>query len=395
MASLMGGASVGFLFGIPKILQSDDASKGDPPRDSPSVTSGYRQQVNTNLTEISDWLTKIIVGLGLINLKALPPTLLKIAERLSIELDPGHSHAADAFAAALIVCFTILGFLSGYISTRLFLAGAFSEADQAWARDVGKQREELEATKTAVASLSSTTEVLKEAVYPASASEESEPIAASPADSQMQTATSDAGETSTADDKRRNELAGSARHEPAAPPAVPPAETKGQASGVPQNARPVGVSADGQQLRRQAESYMAIQSPDYGTRVRLKDAAANKMADFILKSSLSHDDIVQLIRQSRNEGLVLALATAVNIRPEPGDFDRLRSVAVPLQRLHVRYRVVVALAELYRKRLIPPSRRADLTALLQEYSIGADQSLQDLIDSTRSLLGQAEEKTTG
>ena len=67
------GGAFCFLFGIPKILQSDRL-----PEDTPnSAVIGYRQQVNTNLTEISDWLTKIIVGLSLINLAKIPPVVIE------------------------------------------------------------------------------------------------------------------------------------------------------------------------------------------------------------------------------------------------------------------------------------------------------------------------------
>ena len=62
LACLLVGMFIGFLFGIPKIVQDNSPSVekiGEP---------AYRQQVNSNLTEISDWLTKIIVGLGLVNL---------------------------------------------------------------------------------------------------------------------------------------------------------------------------------------------------------------------------------------------------------------------------------------------------------------------------------------
>src|SRR5215831_16764829 len=64
LACTTAGGAFGFLFGIPKILQSDRLPEGS----TNSTVIGYRQQVNTNLTEISDWLTKIIVGLSLISL---------------------------------------------------------------------------------------------------------------------------------------------------------------------------------------------------------------------------------------------------------------------------------------------------------------------------------------
>jgi hypothetical protein len=133
LACLLSGAFVGFLFGIPKILQTDaqPVSPNTSATQLASQNSTYRQQVNTNLTEISDWLTKIIVGLGLINLKDIPQLIKKAAGLLAgsmYEGGPDQDHLA--YAVAIIVSFSILGFLFGYLMTRLYLAGAFSRADQ-------------------------------------------------------------------------------------------------------------------------------------------------------------------------------------------------------------------------------------------------------------------------
>lgn len=121
LACFSSGASIGFLFGIPKILQSEKPNGSNEPEIS------YRQQVNTNLEQISDWLTKIIVGLGLINLNHIPTYLNQIAEILTVSI--GGIKENNAFALALIVYFSIIGFLFGYLFTRLFLAGAFFRAD--------------------------------------------------------------------------------------------------------------------------------------------------------------------------------------------------------------------------------------------------------------------------
>ena len=121
LACLMSGAFIGFLFGIPKILQTEKLN------DTKNIELHYRQQVNTNLEQISDWLTKIIVGLGLINLKSIPSYLIQIAEILTVSI--GSSKENTAFALGLIVYFSIVGFLAGYLFTRLFLAGAFFRAD--------------------------------------------------------------------------------------------------------------------------------------------------------------------------------------------------------------------------------------------------------------------------
>lgn len=63
-ASLMFGGLFGFLFSIPR-AGTDDQS------------AAYRD--NSNLVDISDWLTKILVGAGLVTLTKIPPKLEMLA----------------------------------------------------------------------------------------------------------------------------------------------------------------------------------------------------------------------------------------------------------------------------------------------------------------------------
>src|SRR5450432_4116492 len=63
-ASYISGFFLGFLFGIPK--RNTDKE------------SAYN--LSTNLVDISDWLTKIIIGLGLIEIKRIPGYLMSIGE---------------------------------------------------------------------------------------------------------------------------------------------------------------------------------------------------------------------------------------------------------------------------------------------------------------------------
>lgn len=144
---------IGFLFGIPKVLQGDAsagptpqgnapapgpaAPGGDPKSTSAAATRDKRNQyqVNTNLEQISDWLTKIIVGLGLINLKQIP----ELIQRLSNFMAPVMGGDAQVFAAALFLYFSAVGFLGGYITTRLWLAGALARADQSVGLDVNNE----------------------------------------------------------------------------------------------------------------------------------------------------------------------------------------------------------------------------------------------------------------
>lgn len=130
LASLIAGTAIGFLFGIPKILQTEKQTSDGTDAQSSDKRSFYRQQVNTNLTEISDWLTKIIVGLTLINLANIPPYMSRLADTVAFGLNSNDASKEKSFALAIIICFPVLGFFFGYLYTRLFLAGAFSRADQ-------------------------------------------------------------------------------------------------------------------------------------------------------------------------------------------------------------------------------------------------------------------------
>jgi hypothetical protein len=130
-ACFLAGFLGGFLFGVPKVDGADAAAKAAVGAGSTNIGS-FVQRPNTNLEQISDWLTKIIVGLGLVELRTLPAHLRHaatwVAQTFSSSTPP--SQAIISFAGALIIYFGILGFLAGYLLTMLFLAGAFGRAGQ-------------------------------------------------------------------------------------------------------------------------------------------------------------------------------------------------------------------------------------------------------------------------
>ena len=72
LSTLLIGVFFGFLFGIPKLNKSYN------PTDNYEKTNKYNP--NTNLEEISDWLTKIIVGISLTQLTKIPKYVGSIAD---------------------------------------------------------------------------------------------------------------------------------------------------------------------------------------------------------------------------------------------------------------------------------------------------------------------------
>lgn len=135
--SLLSGTLLGFLFGIPRAQTGPDAPPAPAAGGAAAATAGAGAarraprpfQVNTNLEQISDWLTKIIVGLGLINLGAIPGRLQALAAYFAEGFGP--IDGRNAITLTLIVAFTVCGFLLGYLLTRLFLTGAFTRAESA------------------------------------------------------------------------------------------------------------------------------------------------------------------------------------------------------------------------------------------------------------------------
>jgi hypothetical protein len=131
-ASAFIGGALGFLFGIPRTLQQADGSpeSGGDQQNEKSGSSANRidYRVNTNLEQISDWLTKIIVGVGLTQITEIRNGLLSLTAFASKGL--GSQGPEQVIVLALICYSTVLGFLFGYLWTRLFLAGALRVADQ-------------------------------------------------------------------------------------------------------------------------------------------------------------------------------------------------------------------------------------------------------------------------
>ena len=125
LASLAVGAFIGLLFGIPRV-KAATAPAADPKAAAPAASAAHAE-VNNNLIEVSDWLTKIIVGVGLVQLSSLPAKLKMVATPLAACLQGDCGLAA---AIAIIIFFGFAGFLAGYINARTFITAMFVVFDR-------------------------------------------------------------------------------------------------------------------------------------------------------------------------------------------------------------------------------------------------------------------------
>jgi len=127
-ASAFIGGALGFLFAIPRTLQQDGApSQQGESSEKKRGEHRVDYRANTNLEQISDWLTKILVGVSLTQIPQIKDGLVS----LSTFAGKGLGAQGQIFAMALLLYAFVLGFLFGYLWTRLFLAGALRVADQA------------------------------------------------------------------------------------------------------------------------------------------------------------------------------------------------------------------------------------------------------------------------
>src|SRR4051812_22645802 len=78
LAAATAGAVAGFIFGIPRSLQGDA-----PAADGVMRGAVATPRDNTNLEQISDWLTKILVGVGLTQIGHLGAALAGVSERVA------------------------------------------------------------------------------------------------------------------------------------------------------------------------------------------------------------------------------------------------------------------------------------------------------------------------
>lgn len=116
-AFLIGGLG-GFLFGIPKMVSSGQARHAGGPQYAPS----------SNLAEVSDWLTKLLLGAGLVQLTHLGAPVASLIDHIAhglyvppasagIAQVSAYTAAARVMAGAIFFGYTAVGLLDGYVMT--------------------------------------------------------------------------------------------------------------------------------------------------------------------------------------------------------------------------------------------------------------------------------------
>lgn len=150
-AAFLIGTVVGLVLAIPHFVSSGDYRRqmttpginqpsiqepGGPSTDdaepkSAEVTGGRGQEQrvlpSSNLAEISDWLTKLLLGAGLVELTRLGQPLSELIDNVARGLggattSGGVTESAVVIAAGILITYVALGFLGGYLTTSFWYA---------------------------------------------------------------------------------------------------------------------------------------------------------------------------------------------------------------------------------------------------------------------------------
>jgi hypothetical protein len=127
LASFIACFFTGTLFGMPK-RNNKNGAKND-------------YALNNGLIEISDWLTKIIVGLVLINLKEIPSYFISLGEYVSISTKY-KGELLNIYTIGIVIYFGFLGLYIGYNYMRLVLSNKYKKADDRLIRKALEEEKE-------------------------------------------------------------------------------------------------------------------------------------------------------------------------------------------------------------------------------------------------------------
>jgi hypothetical protein len=115
LAAFLSGCAAGFLFGIPRIVSS-----GQLRQQKGAAAPAYAP--SSNLAEVSDWLTKLLLGAGLVQLTHLGGPIGGLIDHVAAGLyvRPVDKAAAQVTAGAIMLALAFAGLLDSYVGTTMW-----------------------------------------------------------------------------------------------------------------------------------------------------------------------------------------------------------------------------------------------------------------------------------
>lgn len=134
LTSAIVGAFIGFIFGIPR---------------TPAAKDSENIAANTNLEEISDWITKIIVGVSLVQLNQLSGGIVELGNTLAHGM--GNHPSSFVFSVSTMIFYFVGGFFLGYLWSRIYLPKILlTSMEEGYRRKMKEKENELLETQSLV-----------------------------------------------------------------------------------------------------------------------------------------------------------------------------------------------------------------------------------------------------
>lgn len=142
------GAGLGFLFGLPR-ARFTEADGGGTQRStggehalggtSAGATRSSQYLTNSNLIKVSDWLTTIIIGVGLVNVARLGPAAGDFSEALQAPL--GGAPYAGTIGITVIIIALLASVILCYLWTSIRVRELLEESESNPHRDLPSRAE--------------------------------------------------------------------------------------------------------------------------------------------------------------------------------------------------------------------------------------------------------------
>ncbi|MGD9789019.1 MAG: hypothetical protein AB7V21_00090 [Phycisphaerales bacterium] len=367
------GMFIGFLFALPrasefrtitKIASAADAAEAAIPSGGPgSSASPITRRPDDALIEIADWLTKIIVGLGLVNLTQVPSLLSRLSVEIAAACKPldhvGHEMAireleasanrlsqaiasseqkligpdivteimtalgsggasmyqterSFSVALSMTVYFPLIGLLIAYLITRLHIQTALLSGDR---------------------------DALSVSHYQTDMSEFAHNVRLAQTIMRPVAGTSASKKTPNAD-----------------------------------------VAATLCSLNRQYESVVIAGDP-------MRRAEKDQLAFAMLSLAVQHDISRTWLASQTGEGYSHVLATMCMGAPQPSDVSLLLQAGSRIVQKYTKYRIAESVQKLNDFGLVQDNDRIPLRQLLEGYKAGADESLLRRLNMSLANLG--------
>lgn len=328
------GAFLGFLFGFPKYSVQ-------------TAQNGYdknRYRPNTSLDEISDWLTKMIVGVTFVSAERILNFLLSLGGQIGLV----DGHLSGVVAASFVAYFLVVGLLTTYMLARTSLGKTLRDGD----RDFEDAKEYLsDQSALAVGDVVSDSE---------QSNDGSDADAESSGDS-------DSIEHGSHEEHTQNNPSSELIENPAV-------EDERKADSIHPEKMPLFTS-----YPRLIDEYekRKTQTAD------LDDAELDRIANDAARILMRRRVLINKITNVK-DGDIAAVSVACNIHPRAEYVNFLIEEGRFAHHSHTKKMVVLAFYKTDERKLINESRRMSIADLIKQYSDSSDMRLLYLLDRYRS-----------